>query len=274
MLVRRSGATPAGGLGGRHNNVTQYNMWQLSNHWIHWIRCIRASAPLRDLPPATRHFRTWIPLASRGARPEHVHSSRCGASWELSPLPPLPPASPSLLFLLPSPSSIPAPALRNHGRRRDQLHLGGAAPLFALGGRLFLITLLRCFFQSQAGITVQSLWGLLWASWKPLGGFLRPPGGLFGASWGPLWGLLGSLGGVLGRLGALLRRLAPSEAVMGASRGRLGALWGSSWAVLGARWTVLGASLGRLGALLGRLGALLGASWAVLGPFWRLLGPS
>ena len=48
-------------------------MWQLCNHWIHWIRCIIASA---DLPPATRHFRTWIPLASRGARPEHVQSSR------------------------------------------------------------------------------------------------------------------------------------------------------------------------------------------------------
>eukprot|EP00959_Pyramimonas_sp_CCMP1952_P347873 7286834-Pyramimonas_sp.AAC.1 len=26
---------------------------------------------------------TWIPLASRGARPENVQSSLCGASWEL-----------------------------------------------------------------------------------------------------------------------------------------------------------------------------------------------
>eukprot|EP00959_Pyramimonas_sp_CCMP1952_P153576 3213387-Pyramimonas_sp.AAC.1 len=34
-------------------------MLQLCNHWKHWIRCIWASAPLRDLPPATRHFRTW-----------------------------------------------------------------------------------------------------------------------------------------------------------------------------------------------------------------------
>eukprot|EP00959_Pyramimonas_sp_CCMP1952_P470961 9497606-Pyramimonas_sp.AAC.1 len=43
-----------------------------------------------DLPPATRHLRTRIPLASRGARPEHVQSSCCrafgnffGASWVL-----------------------------------------------------------------------------------------------------------------------------------------------------------------------------------------------
>ena len=66
--------------GGRHNNATQYNMWQLCNHWIHGMRCTTASA---DLPPATRHFRTWIPFASRGARPEHVYSSRCGAFCEL-----------------------------------------------------------------------------------------------------------------------------------------------------------------------------------------------
>ena len=33
----------------------------------------------RNLPPATRHFRTWIPLASRKTRPEHVTCS----SWAL-----------------------------------------------------------------------------------------------------------------------------------------------------------------------------------------------
>ena len=75
-LGRRMWRSAGGGVGGRHNNVTQHNMWQLCNHWIRWIRCIIASA---DLPPATRHFRTWIPLASRGARQEHVQSSRCGA---------------------------------------------------------------------------------------------------------------------------------------------------------------------------------------------------
>ena len=36
------------------------------------ISCNRASAPLRDLPPATRHFRTWIQDASRSPT---AHSS-------------------------------------------------------------------------------------------------------------------------------------------------------------------------------------------------------
>ena len=56
---------------------------QLCNNSMYGICCIRASAPLRDLPPATRHFRTWIPLASRGARPDHVWWSRCGAVGRL-----------------------------------------------------------------------------------------------------------------------------------------------------------------------------------------------
>ena len=123
-----------GGKGGRHNNVTQLQYVAIMQNYLkHWIRCIIASA---DLPPATRHFRTWIPLASRGARPEHVQSSRCGASWELSPLLPLPPASPLPPFPSPVPF-LPSSAGSNHGRRRDQLHLGGAAPRFAQGGVVF-----------------------------------------------------------------------------------------------------------------------------------------
>ena len=47
-----------GGKGGRHNNVTQLQYVAIMQNYLkHWIRCIIASA---DLPPATRHFRTWI----------------------------------------------------------------------------------------------------------------------------------------------------------------------------------------------------------------------
>ena len=155
---------------------------------------------------------------------------------------------PSLLFLLPSPSSLPAPALITDAAVTN-FHLAGAAPRFAQGGILWFNDSPRVFQSTFSPVVV------------------GPPGSLLGASWK-------LLGDVLGRPWALLRRLAPSEATLEASRGRLGALLGSSWAVLGASWAVLEAFFGRLGALLGRLGALLEAYWAVLGPSWKLLGPS
>ena len=52
---------------------------QLCNIWIHWIRCIKAFAGKRCR--SARHLRTWIPLASRGARPEHVQTGR----WVVCP---------------------------------------------------------------------------------------------------------------------------------------------------------------------------------------------
>ena len=54
---------------------------------------------------------------------------------------------PSLLFLLPSPSSLPAPALITDAAATN-FHLAGAAPPFARGQILFvLITRLGCFFK-------------------------------------------------------------------------------------------------------------------------------
>ena len=143
---------------------------------------------------SARHFRTWIPLASRGARPEHVQSRRRGASWEpvgaswrplgsffgffwtfWGPLPP-----PSFSYSLPI---IPSSAGSNHGRRRDQLPPGWRCAAVRPGGK--------------NNITLQSLCGLWGASLGPFGGFLgtsrRSPGGFLGPSGGLLgasWGLL------------------------------------------------------------------------------------
>ena len=67
-------------------------------------------------------------------------------------------------------------------------------------------------------------WGVLGASWEPLGALLGPLGGFVGASWGLLGGLVGPFGvfwelpgGLQGRPGSLLARLTPSEVVLGAS---------------------------------------------------------
>ena len=235
----------------------------MQNYWKHWIRCIIASA---DLPPATRHFRTWIPLASRGARPGPVQSSRCGASWELSPLLALPPASPLPSF----PSHVhflPSSAGSNHGRRRDQLHLGGAAPRFARGGEVF-------FNNSPAGGVSLNHKRALHSSrcrafWGPLVGFLEASWGLLEASCGPLvasWGRLGRSWGAF--------------APFGPFGGCLGGLSRPPWGSLGVLLGRLGSLLGHLGPSWGHHGAILGPSWAVfrlsgavLTPSWTLGGP-
>ena len=71
------------------------------------------------------------------------------------------------------PSALPAPALRNRWRRRDQLHLGGAAPRFALGVILFVNHSLGVFLYIASGhrspVVVGPFGGLLRASWNFLG---------------------------------------------------------------------------------------------------------
>ena len=232
-------------------------MWQLCNHWIRRTRCIKAFAGKRCR--SARHLRTWIPLASRGARPEHVQSRRRGASWEpvgglleaswellwvsfglfggLSPLPP---------FHIPSPSSLPAPALIM-GAAVTNFHLAGAAPHFAQGGKISLRSS-RCV--AFWGL----LWGLLEASWGLLGGLL-------GASWGPLGASWWPLGASWGRLGPSWGAFAPFRPF----GSRLGGLsrppWGS-----------LGVLLGRLRGLLDRLGGLFNRFAHSAGPSCRIVG--
>ena len=84
-------------------------------------------------------------------------------------------------------------------------------------------------------------------SWKPLGGFLGPPGSV--------WRLLGKL---FGYRRAFLARPTPSGAVLGPPLGGLGALLGLFGAVLDAILGVLEASKAVLGPSWGRHGGLLG----------------
>ena len=136
---------------------------------------------------SARHFRTWIPLASRGARPEHVQSSRCGAFWE----PPggflvaawgLPGASWGFLGLLVGllgASWVPLGASWGlSGPRARNVRSGPSS-------------------GPSLGAVLGTSWAVLEASWAVLG---------------HLEAIFGRLGCTLGRLGDILR---PSGALLG-----------------------------------------------------------
>eukprot|EP00959_Pyramimonas_sp_CCMP1952_P354753 7430964-Pyramimonas_sp.AAC.1 len=50
--------------------------------YLHTLHSLHYSIREKKRCRLARHLQTWIPFASRGARLEHIQSSRCGASWE------------------------------------------------------------------------------------------------------------------------------------------------------------------------------------------------
>ena len=186
-----------------------------------------------------------IPRASRGARPEQGHSSRCGASWE------------------PLGSILEAswrPLAASWGP------LGGLLGL--LGGVLGRLgALLRRLAPAEA---------VLAASRGRLGALLGSSWAVLGASSTVLGASSGYLGALLGRLGALLEG---SGAVLGPSWRLLGPSWAPESRKRRARehlqtrckTSMLLASGGALGS---PLGALLWPFWVPLEPSWGHLGPS